>query len=426
MRFTVHRPPHGEVSLCWHRPSGGDVAGGVHVGVARPRVASNALENRLALAVFGRDMPAGGASLRRVRGRDPFESARGLVVEPSNQPAPGLTADRAVESALLRNPNTRLLHCAAPRAGHRPHVKVLDSNGVESACQIGAGLFHPVSASVRLSRFEFRNRDLSALSAIGSALGPREALLQPTQTNPLALSQVRRVEQLSGRQGRRNHHATIDTDHTAVLGRRDRIGDVGKGNVPAAASITSNAVRLHPRGNRPAPAKSDPPDLGHPYAPIASVDCLHLVRLEPHLPETFVPPGLTPGRTPMGAGEEVLHGLSKVAQRLLLYRCRSGRQPLMFGTDFGQLRALLRIPGDATSWLPKLLLDGQVPHKPRMPAMLQEHHLLCRCWQQPKPRHSRKISTATDNKGRHRSVLHLGSSIYLREICRSVHVKECR
>jgi hypothetical protein len=426
LRFTVHRPPRGEVSLCCHRPSGGDVAGGVDVGVARPRVASNAHEDRLALAVFGRDVPAGGALLRRVRGRDPFESARGLVVEPSNQPTPGLTADCAVEPALLRNPNTGLRQCAAPRAGHRPHVKTLDSNGVESACQIGAGLFHPVSASVRFSRFEFRNCELSALSAIRAALGPREALLQPTQTNPLALSQVRHVEQLSGRQGRRNHHAAIDTDHAAVPGRWDRIGDVGKGDVPAAASITSNAVRLHPRGNRPALAKSDPPDFGHPQPPIAPVDFLHLVWLEPHLPETFIHPGFAPGRTPMGAGEEVLHGLGEVAQRLLLYRCRSGRQPLVFGTDFGQLRAMLRIPGDAASWLPQLLLlDGQIPHKPGMPAMLRQHRLLCWRWQQPKPRHSRKVSTATDNEGRHKPV-HLESGIYPRERCRSVHVKECR
>ncbi len=94
LRFTVHRPPCGEVSLCWHRPSGGDVAGRVHVGVARPRFAGDAREDRLALAVFGRDVPACGASLRRVRSRDSFESARGLVVESGNQHAPPLGTAR--------------------------------------------------------------------------------------------------------------------------------------------------------------------------------------------------------------------------------------------------------------------------------------------------------------------------------------------
>ncbi len=38
MRFTVRRPPNGEVSPCCHRPSGGDVACSVDVGVAPPAV----------------------------------------------------------------------------------------------------------------------------------------------------------------------------------------------------------------------------------------------------------------------------------------------------------------------------------------------------------------------------------------------------
>ena len=57
MRFTVRRPPTGEVSPCGHRPPGGDIACSVHVGVARPRVAGFALEHRLALTVPGSDVP---------------------------------------------------------------------------------------------------------------------------------------------------------------------------------------------------------------------------------------------------------------------------------------------------------------------------------------------------------------------------------
>jgi hypothetical protein len=66
LRFTVRRPASAEVSPCCHRPSGGDGVCSVHVGVGRTRVACLALEDRLALTVFQRDMPAGGASLRRV------------------------------------------------------------------------------------------------------------------------------------------------------------------------------------------------------------------------------------------------------------------------------------------------------------------------------------------------------------------------
>ena len=79
MRFTVRRPDSAEVSPCCHRPSGGDVACGVHVGIARPCAAGDALENRLALAVFRRDVPAVGASLRHIRCRDDLQPPAGFV-----------------------------------------------------------------------------------------------------------------------------------------------------------------------------------------------------------------------------------------------------------------------------------------------------------------------------------------------------------
>ena len=151
MRFTVHRPPCGEVSLCWYRPSGGEVAGRLHVGVARPRTAGDAREDRLALAVFGCDVPAGRASLRRVRSRDAFNAPICLVVEPGNQTTPPLMTDRAVEAPFLRNLNAGLVTRAARGAGHRRHVEVLHSDHVEPARKVGRGLFHPVASSVRFA-----------------------------------------------------------------------------------------------------------------------------------------------------------------------------------------------------------------------------------------------------------------------------------
>ncbi len=71
MWFTVRRPPVGEVSPCNHRPSGGDIPCSVHVGIASAGRAGLALEDGLALAVPRCDVPTRGASLRRVRGRDP-------------------------------------------------------------------------------------------------------------------------------------------------------------------------------------------------------------------------------------------------------------------------------------------------------------------------------------------------------------------
>src|SRR5277367_6689040 len=85
LRFTVRRPASAEVSPCCHRPSGGDVACGVHVCVARPRAAGDALENRLALAVFGCDVPTVGASLRRIRRRDDFDPPQALVLQPGHE-----------------------------------------------------------------------------------------------------------------------------------------------------------------------------------------------------------------------------------------------------------------------------------------------------------------------------------------------------
>src|SRR5271165_7694566 len=96
LRFTVRRPASAEVSPCCHRPSGGDVACSVHVGVARTRVTDLALENRLALAVLGCDVPACGASLRRVRGRDLLDPTVSLVLQTRGEHTPTACADGPV------------------------------------------------------------------------------------------------------------------------------------------------------------------------------------------------------------------------------------------------------------------------------------------------------------------------------------------
>jgi hypothetical protein len=247
LRFTVHRPPGGEVSLRWYCPSGGDVACSVHVGVTRPRAASDAREDRLALAVFGCDVPADRASLRSVRGRDPFDSARGLVVKPGNEPAPRLTTDRAAEPPFFGDPNARLVNGAARGARHRPHVEFLHSNG-----------------------------------------------------------------------------------------------------------------------------------------------------------------------------------LCEIPERLLLHRLRPGRQPTVFGADLSQLRRLLVVTRGATARLPKLLLlDGHVPHEPHMPAMLQQHHLLSGRRQQPEPRHTRNLATATDTDG-NRAPTYVGIGFPPRHKCPGFPSKEFR
>src|SRR5215218_9102347 len=57
LRFTVRRPPSGEVSPCSHRPPSGDVSCSVHIRGAPADTADFAPRDRLALAVFWRDVP---------------------------------------------------------------------------------------------------------------------------------------------------------------------------------------------------------------------------------------------------------------------------------------------------------------------------------------------------------------------------------
>ena len=130
LRFTVRRPASAEVSPRCHRPSGGDVACGVDVGIARPRTAGDALENRLALTIFRRDMPAVGASLRRVRCWNEFKPPQGLVLEPGNQQPPPLAVDLAVEAPFLRDVGTRAFTSPARRACHRTHVLLICLSGL--------------------------------------------------------------------------------------------------------------------------------------------------------------------------------------------------------------------------------------------------------------------------------------------------------
>jgi hypothetical protein len=426
LRFTVHRPPNGEVSLCWYRPSGGNVSRCVHVGVARAGLAGHTRKDRLALAVFGCDVPTSSASLRRVHRRDPFESSRDLVVEAGNQPTPPLTTDFTVEAPLLCHPHPRLVKRAARRASHRSHVEVLHPNGVEPARQVGGGLFHPITSPIGFARLKFGDGQLGSRSALRSMLRSREASLQTAQPGLFTGGQARGVQQLAGRQCHRDRHPAINTDHTAIARSRDPVGDTHEGDMPAPRPIPRDAIGLHAGGHGAGATEADPADLRHQHPRIPSIQFLDMTGLDPDLSKTFMHAGFAPRRTPMGAGEEVAHGLGKVAQRLLLHGLGSCPQPAVLGADLGQLRTLLVIPWGVTSGLPQLLLlDSQVPHKTGMAAMLHQHHLLIRCRQHSEPRHTRTLATTTDtNEGR--TPARVGVGVACSYDCRGLPPKEGR
>ncbi len=337
MRFTVRRPASAEVSPCCHRPSGGNIACGVHVGIARPRAAGDALENRLALTVFRRDMPAGRASLRRV-------------------------------------------------------------DGVEAARHIGGGLFHPVTAAIRFPGAQPGNSPLRSCPPVRSTLRPGQTLLQSAQSVSFTSTKARNTQQLPAGQRRRHGQAAINTYRAAVTGSRDRFGDGGKSDVPAPRSIQCGAVGLHRVRDVAGPSESHPANFGDPDLSVAAAEPLEVAWFDADPPEAFVRAGLAPRRAAVGAVEEVTHRLGEVPQRLLLDGLRSGCQPVVFGAGRGQLGTLLVVTGRLAARLPmRLLLYGQIPHKTSVPTLFDQHCRLLNARKQPKPAHTRGIDTSTDN-----------------------------
>ena len=246
MRFTVRRPPTGEVSPCCHRPSGGDV----------------------------------------------------------------------VQSALLRNTHTGLLGSSARSAGHRPHVKGLDPDRVETARDVSCDLFDPVLSPVGLTRFQLRDRLFRSCAPVGTPLAAREPLLQHLQPLGLTPGKTRDMQQLTGGQRRRYGRAAVDADHTAVVRTGDRVGDVDEGDMPAPGPIAGDPVRLDTIGHRPRQAKSHPSHLGHPYPTDAAVQPLNVMWFYRDLPKPFVHAGLAPRRASAPLRMGYLHGLkSRISSR---------------------------------------------------------------------------------------------------------------
>ncbi len=403
MRFTVHRPASAEVSPCCHRPSGGDVACGVDVRVARPRAAGDALENRLALAVFRRDMPTTRASLRRIRCGNQFQPPAGLVLQPGHHQSPPLAADLTVETPFLRDAGARAFTSSARGAGHRAHLQVLDqvldADGVEAARHIGGGLLHPVTAAIRFAGAQLRDGQLCSCSPVRSALRPGQMPLQSAQSFGFAGTKAGCMQQLLVGQRNRDRYAAIHTHHAAVTGSRDSVGDGGKSYVPAPRPIQGDSVRLHTVGDGAGPAEPRRTDLRYPDLPIAAAQPFGVARFDSDLPETFMLAVLAPRRATVSAIDKVPHGLRELAQRLLLLHCLGPScQPVIFGAGCSQLRALVVVTGRVATWLPvPLLLDGQIPDKPGMATVLGQRDHLLRAGKQPTPARMNNLGRTTDN-----------------------------
>ncbi len=302
MRFTVRRPPNGEVSPCGHRPSGGDVACSVDVGVAPASSAGFALENRLALAVPGSDVPTHRASLRRIRGGDLLDPTVSFVLQARGEQPPTAAADRAVQPAFLSNSHTGLLHRSARGTSHRPHVQGFDPDRVEAARNVSRGLLDPILAPIDLASLQLRYRRFRSDPPVGAAPGPAESLLQHPQPLGRARGQTGCVQQFARRQRRRHGNTTVDTDHTAIIWTGNRVRDVGERDMPAASPITGNPVGLDTRWHRPRQPKPHPPHLRHPDPTKAAVKTLDVMRFDCDLPKPFVHTALAPLRIGLPRG----------------------------------------------------------------------------------------------------------------------------
>ena len=306
MRFTVRRPPAGEVSPCGHRPSGGDVACSIDVGVAPAGSAGFALENRLALTVLGCDMPACGATLRRIRSRDLLDPAVSLMLQTRGQKPPTAAADCTVEPTFLCDSHAGLLDGATRRTSHHAHVESLDPDHVKPSREFSRGLLDPVLTTIPLARFQLRDRPFRLPTAVGASLGPGKPPLEHYQPLGLTASKTRCVQQFAGGQRGRHGYSAVDADHAAVGRAIDRVGDVRERDMPATSPITGNPVRLDTVWHRTRLPKPHPPHLRHPDPTKAAVQPLNMSRLHSHLPKPFVHTGFTPSRATVRPSKEVL------------------------------------------------------------------------------------------------------------------------
>ncbi len=304
------------------------------------------------------------------------------------------------EPALLSDAHTWPLDGSPRTAGHRPHIKGFDPDRIEAPRKVSGDLFDPVLAPVGLTRLQLRDRRFRSRAPIRATLGPGEPLLQHPQALGLTQGQSRRAQQFARRQRRRDRNTTVDAHHAPITRPRDRSGNVAERDMPAAGPTTGDSVGLDASWHRPRQPKPQPADLGHPHPTETAIQPHDAMRFHRNLPKPLVNIGLAPRRATMRAGKEVLHGLREIPQRLLLHRLTPGTKPRILGTDLGQLRRLVDIAGSFASRLPMpLLLHRQIPHIPRIPAVRQQHVLLIRSGQQPKPRHTRTLIITADTPG---------------------------
>ena len=377
MRFAVHWPQQPGASPRSHGMPCRDVPGRIHISIAR-EPAGSAREDRLALAVLCRHVPARATALRRVCGANLLYSSWSLVLQSTHQHSPAASEHAPVQSGLLAYSPTRLARRASRGTGHAGDAQVLDADHIETASQVSRGLLDPVLAPIGLADLEPGDGQLHSGASGRPSAGTGQLALQSTQPSLLGMAQGRTVQQPASGQGGADGYASVNTDDLSRARRGEWFGDGCESDMPAPSPIPLHPIGLHAFGYGARPAESYPSGLGNPDLAGFATEPADVVWLNPDDPESFTSPGFAPGRLPVRAGEEISHRLGKVPQRLLLHHLTAIGQPLMLRAGLGQLTALSQISRCCATprTPPGLLLNGQVPDEPGLRALTSQDRLL--------------------------------------------------
>jgi hypothetical protein len=397
LRFAVHRLGNPIASPRSYRMPCGNVSSCVHVGVTGEG-ASSAPEDGLALARFPVHMPAGTAALTSECRVEHLNPAGGFLIQPTDEQPPPGGEDFPIQSGLLAHAAPRVASGPPGASGHVHDGQAFDADQIEAARQVGADPLTPILAGISLPGFEAGDSESGLGAPFTAALRASQPALQQAQTPLARPAQPGTTQQFTIRQGRAHSHATVNADDLPDARAIDGLRDRSEGNVPPTSTVQGDPERLRAIRNGAGPAKPNPVAFWDKYFPRSPVQPAHMLRLNRDNTEPFVASGLAPCRPTVSTREQVLHGLVKIAQRLLLHHLAAGGQPRMFPPRGGELSALLQVTRSIRPpWAPpRLLFAGKIPHEPGVGAMLPQNCLVGSRRAQAVAGHTKTLSSAAD------------------------------
>jgi hypothetical protein len=312
--------------------------------------------------------------------------------------APSAGKDFPIQSALLPHVSTWITGCSPGRTGHLANAHILNPNQVECAGQIGRNFLDPVLSRINLTKSQPGDGEPDIASSARAAGGAAEPALKPSQS-PLSLrTKVWNFQHDSRGQGGRYGDAPVDAHYLAISRAGDRLRDDSERDVPAPCPVKSDPVGLCSR-DLPRPAEPYPPRLRNPDVARFAAEPAYLAGLDGDDTESLGPPGLTPSRPAVSTTDEISYRLVEIPQCLLLNHLTTAAQPVIRRASLGQLSALLDVSGGACPSGPpgRMLLDGQIPHEPRMSAVFPQSDRLSGRRTKPKPGHDSSLNLAYDN-----------------------------